>query len=254
MASTFSNIGIELITTGEQSGTWGSTTNTNMQIIDRLTNGIGAITLSGTTHTLSTTTSGSATLSAGQHSVLVFGGSPSGTNTVTISPNNVQHVYFIKNASGESVVLTQGSGGNVTIVNGKSAIVYADGAGAGAEVVDLTNTFLFQPLTRAVAASGTSGTLTPNSDTTDIFNAFALDGATTLDVPSGTPIDGQRLILRLRDDGTARALTWTATSGGYRVIGTTLPSTTTISKLLYVGCVYNSTDSFWDVVAVTTQA
>ena len=254
MASTFSNIGIELITTGEQSGTWGSTTNTNMQIIDRLTNGIGAITLSGTTHTLSTTTSGSATLSDGQYSVLVFGGSPSGTNTVTISPNNVQHVYFIKNASGESVVLTQGSGGNVTIANGKSAIVYADGAGAGAEVVDLTNTFLFQPLTRAVAASGTSGTLTPNSDTTDIFNAFALDGATTLDVPSGTPIDGQRLILRLRDDGTARALTWTTTSGGYRVIGTTLPSTTTISKLLYVGCVYNSTDSFWDVVAVTTQA
>jgi hypothetical protein len=254
MASTFSNIGIELITTGEQSGTWGSTTNTNMQIIDRLTNGIGAITLSGTTHTLSTTTSGSATLSDGQYSVLVFGGSPSGTNTVTISPNNVQHVYFIKNASGESVVLTQGSGGNVTIANGKSAIVYADGAGAGAEVVDLTNTFLFQPLTRAVAASGTSGTLTPNSDTTDIFNAFALDGAVTLAAPSGTPIDGQRIILRLRDDGTARALTWTTTSGGYRVIGTTLPSTTTISKLLYVGCVYNSTDSFWDVVAVTTQA
>ena len=254
MTSTFSNIGIELITTGEQSGTWGSTTNTNLQIIDRLTNGIGAITLSGTTHTLSTTNSGSATLSDGQYSVLVFGGSPSGTNTVTISPNDVQHVYFIKNASGESVVLTQGSGGNVTIANGKSAIVYADGAGAGAEVVDLTNTFLFQPLTRAVAASGTSGTLTPNSDTTDIFNAFALDGTTTLDVPSGTPIDGQRLILRLRDDGTARALTWTTTSGGYRVIGTTLPSTTTISKLLYVGCVYNSTDSFWDVVAVTTQA
>jgi hypothetical protein len=254
MTSTFSNIGIELITTGEQSGTWGSTTNTNLQIIDRLTNGIGAITLSGTTHTLSTTNSGSATLSDGQYSVLVFGGSPSGTNTVTISPNDVQHVYFIKNASGESVVLTQGSGGNVTIANGKSAIVYADGAGAGAEVVDLTNTFLFQPLTRAVAASGTSGTLTPNSDTTDIFNAFALDGATALDVPSGTPIDGQRLILRLRDDGTARALTWTITSGGYRVIGSTLPSTTTISKLLYVGCVYNSTDSFWDVVAVTTQA
>jgi hypothetical protein len=81
-----------------------------------------------------------------------------------------------------------------------------------------------------------------------------LDGAVTLAAPSGTPIDGQRLILRLRDDGTARALTWTTTSGGYRVIGTTLPSTTTISKLLYVGCVYNSTDSFWDVVAVTTQA
>jgi hypothetical protein len=78
--------------------------------------------------------------------VLVFGGSPSGTNTVTISPNDADHVYIVKNNSGQSVVLTQGSGGNVTVANGKSAIVYADGAGAGAEVVDVTNDFDFQPL------------------------------------------------------------------------------------------------------------
>ena len=56
MASTYTaNGGIELIATGEQSGTWGTTTNTNLQIIDRLTNGVGAIALSGTTHTLTTT-------------------------------------------------------------------------------------------------------------------------------------------------------------------------------------------------------
>ena len=107
---------------------------------------------------------------------------------------------------------------------------------------------------RAVAASGTSGTLSPNSDTTDIFNAFGLTGAVTFNVPTGTPVDGQRLVLRLRDSGSDQGLTWTTTSGGYRVIGTTLPSTTTASKLLYVGCIYNSTDSFWDVVAVTTEA
>ena len=81
MASTYtSNGGIELITTGEQSGTWGTTTNTNLNIIDRLTNGIGSITLSGTTHTL-TTSDGS--LSDGQYGLLLFAGSPSGTNTVT---------------------------------------------------------------------------------------------------------------------------------------------------------------------------
>jgi len=140
MASTYTaNGGIELIATGEQSGTWGTTTNTNLSIIDRLTNGVGAITLSGTTHTL-TTSDGS--LSDGQYRVLVFGGSPSGTNTVTISPNDAQHLYFVKNGSGQSVVLTQGSGGNVTVANGKSAIVYADGAGAGAAVVDITSTFV----------------------------------------------------------------------------------------------------------------
>jgi hypothetical protein len=154
MASTFSNTGLELIATGEQSGTWGSTTNTNLQIIDRLTNGVGAISLTGTTHTLTTTNSGSATLSDGQYAVLVFGGTPSGTNTVTISPNSIQHVYIVKNNSGQSVVLTQGSGGNVTVANGKSAIVYADGAGAGAAVVDVTNTFNFQPLTATLTAIG----------------------------------------------------------------------------------------------------
>ena len=138
MASTYSNSGIELIANGEQSGTWGDTTNVNLQIIDRLTNGVGSISLSGTTHTL-TTSDGS--LSDGQYRVLVFGGSPSGTNTVTISPNDATHLYFVRNASGQSVVLTQGSGGNVTIANGDTKIVYTNGAGAGAAVVDITNDF-----------------------------------------------------------------------------------------------------------------
>jgi hypothetical protein len=133
------NGGIELIATGEQSGTWGDTTNTNLQIVDRLTNGVGAISLSGTTHTLTTS---DGTLSDGQFAVLVFGGSPSGTNTVTIAPNDAQHVYVVKNNSGESVVLTQGSGGNVTVADGNSAIVYADGSGSGAAVVDVTSTFV----------------------------------------------------------------------------------------------------------------
>ena len=136
MASTYTvNTGIELITNGEQSGTWGDTTNVNLEIIDRLTNGVGAITLSGTTHTL-TTTDGA--LSEGQFKVLVFGGTPSGTNTVTISPNDQEKQYFVVNNSGESIILTQGSGTSVTIANGATDIVFADGGGAGANVVSLT--------------------------------------------------------------------------------------------------------------------
>ena len=150
MPSTYTtNGGIELIATGEQSGTWGDTTNDNLEIIDRLTNGVGAITLSGTTHTL-TTSDGA--LSDGQYKVLVFGGSPSGTNTVTISPNTGQHLYFVKNGSGESVVLSQGSGTTVTVADGKSVIVYADGGGGSANVVDLTSTFNFQAASATLAA------------------------------------------------------------------------------------------------------
>jgi len=138
MASTYTgNSGIEKPGTGEQSGTWGTTTNTNFDIIDRVLGGVGSISLSGTTHTLTTT---DGTLSDGMYKVLVFGGSPSGTNTVTISPNDQQKLYYAKNDSGQSVVITQGSGSNVTINNGETRIVYADGAGSGAAVVDLTAT------------------------------------------------------------------------------------------------------------------
>jgi hypothetical protein len=107
---------------------------------------------------------------------------------------------------------------------------------------------------RPVDAGSTSGTLTPNGDTTDVFNAFGLTGAITMAAPSGTPVDGQKLMLRFEDNGTGRGITWTTSSGAYRAVGVTLPTTTVASKVTYVGCVYNSTDVFWDVIAVATQA
>lgn len=136
MPSTYTaNSGIELPANGEQSSTWGSTVNDNMNIIDRLTNGVGSITLSGTTHTLTTS---DGTVSDGHYKVLVLGGSPSGTNTVTVSPNNGQHIYIVKNGSGQTATFTQGSGANVSVANNTSKIIYCDGAGSGAAVVDIT--------------------------------------------------------------------------------------------------------------------
>jgi len=136
MPSTYTaNAGIELPANGEQSSTWGNTVNDNMTIIDRLTNGVGAITLSGTTHTLTTS---DGTASDGHYNVLVLGGSPSGTNTVTISPNDAQHVYIVKNGSGQTATFTQGSGANVSVLNGTTKIIYCDGAGSGAVVTDVT--------------------------------------------------------------------------------------------------------------------
>ena len=132
------NSGVEKPATGELSGTWGTTANTNYDILDRAASGVGTIALSGTTHTLTTS---DGTLSDGQYRVLVLGGTPSGTNTITIAPNDAQKLYFVVNSSGQSVVFTQGSGGNVTIANGKTAIIYSDGTGAGATVHDFTATF-----------------------------------------------------------------------------------------------------------------
>ena len=154
MGSTYTdNGGIEKIGLGEQAGAWGTTTNNNFDIVDRLINGVGSISLSGTTHTL-TTSDGS--LSDGMFKVLVLGGSPSGTNTITIEPNNADKLYFVKNASGQSVTFTQGSGANVTILNGFGAIIFADGAGSGAAVTDLTALFTTSQAIDNVVIGGTT--------------------------------------------------------------------------------------------------
>ena len=132
MASTYTdNLGIEKPGSGEQAGTWGTTTNTNFDIIDRAVNGVLSLSLSGTTTTL-TTTDGA--LSDGGHKVLLLAGSPSGTNTITISPNDQDKVYLVKNSSGQTATFTQGSGGNASVLNGETAWVFADGAGSGAQV------------------------------------------------------------------------------------------------------------------------
>jgi len=139
MPSTFTtNTGIEKIGNGEKEGLWGETTNLNFDIVDRALNGVGSITLSGTTHTL-TTLDGA--LSDGQFAVLVFSGSPSGTNTVTIAPNTAEKLYWAKNSTAQNVILSQGSGSTVTLAPGESRAVATDGAGPTASVVDLTSSF-----------------------------------------------------------------------------------------------------------------
>ncbi len=140
MPSTFTqNTGIELIADGEQTGLWGQTTNTNFDIVDRALNGVGFVSLSGTTSYTLTTPSGTfSDTEFGQYAVLVFSGSPGGTATVTIEPATAQKTYSVRNQTDQTVVFTQGSGGNVTVPAGRSAAVYADGGGATAAVVDIS--------------------------------------------------------------------------------------------------------------------
>ena len=102
-----------------------------------------------------------------------------------------------------------------------------------------------------VQETPSTATFTINADeeTTGVLTAMA--SATTIASPTGTPVQGQNLIFRFKDNGTARALTWNAI---FRAIGITLPTTTTANKLLYVGCKYNSTDTKWDVVSLQEEA
>jgi hypothetical protein len=94
-----------------------------------------------------------------------------------------------------------------------------------------------------------------NSDSFDTQAFTALANALTINADAGTPTDGQRTIFRFEDNGTARALTWTTgATKAFRAVGVTLPTTTVVGKVTYVGCIYNTFDSRWDVVAVSQEA
>lgn len=199
MATYTTNSGIKKIATGDESGTWGTSTNTNFDIIDRIAAGVGDITLSGTTHTL-TTSDGSA--SDGQYHVLLLGGSPSGTNTITVAPNDAKRMYFVKNNSGQSAIFSQGSGANVTVANGASAIIYCDGAGSGAAVVDLGASL---PLSGALLAANNlsdvanAGTSRTNLGVAIGSNVLAYDAnlqafVTALTLPTSDGTNGQALV------------------------------------------------------------
>jgi hypothetical protein len=102
-----------------------------------------------------------------------------------------------------------------------------------------------------VTSAASASSLTPDISASDVYAYTALAAGLTINAPTGTPVDGDKLIFRLLDNGTSRALTWNAT---YTVIGVTLPTATTINKTTYVGCIYNANNTRWDVIAVTTQA
>ena len=150
MPSSFTtNFAIEKPATGEQSGTWGTTTNHNFDIFDRLA-GYKSVTVSGATHTLTvrpgTPSSGSSNASDGMYRVVEFkdSGSDLGSDvTLTIAPNTTQAFFIFKNSltADRNIIVTQGSGTNVTVPGtGKVSILFGDGGGSGANVISLSDT------------------------------------------------------------------------------------------------------------------
>jgi cytoskeletal protein CcmA (bactofilin family) len=141
MASTYTaNTGIEKIGSGEQAGTWGTTTNVNFDIIDDSLNGVLSLTISGNT----TLTTSDGAISNGHHRVLLLGGTPSSAFNLTIDPNNQQKWYLVKNSTGQSCTIKQGGGSGTTVVmaTGTAAIIYADGTGANANVGNISTDVL----------------------------------------------------------------------------------------------------------------
>ena len=137
MGTYVNNLRLLEITTGDESGTWGTKTNTNLELIaDAFGSGTEAITTNADTHT---TTIADGAADEGRALFLKYTGTLDSACTITIAPNTVNKLWFIENATSgsQNIIISQGSGANITIGNGKVAAVYTDGAGSGAAVLDV---------------------------------------------------------------------------------------------------------------------
>ena len=124
MASTFSNLGLNLQATGENSGTWGAITNVNLQDIDNAISGVYLLTVTGSTTLAFTTNSSSTTFTdeSGRNKTIILSGSLSAT-TITITVPNIEKDYIIINNSGATAVISSGGSTTVSIGTGSKNIV-----------------------------------------------------------------------------------------------------------------------------------
>jgi hypothetical protein len=173
-------------------------------------------------------------------------------NVSAQSPTTGQTLVYNSSTSlweKNTISLTAGVNGTLPIANGGTGATTL--AGASIATYSGTETLTNKRIDPRVTSAASASSLTPDISVSDVYAYTALAAGLTINAPTGTPLDGDKLIFRLLDNGTSRSLTW---NGTYTVIGVTLPTATTISKTTYVGCIYNANNTRWDVIAVTTQA
>ena len=199
MASTYTPLGVEKMATGENAGTWGTKTNTNLEIIEQFAGGYTtqAVSDSGDT-TLSVTDGGTGATLA--HRVIELTGALTGARNVTI-PIDVQQLYAVKNSTTGSQAVTfkyvTGTGSSVTFTGGdtSSKIVYGTGSGSNPNIVDLgfvttagtqtlTNKTLTSPIIGTSILDTNSNQLALLTATSSAVNEITLANAATGNNPT----------------------------------------------------------------------
>ena len=176
MATYVNNLRLKEITTGDEDGTWGTSTTTNLELIGEAL-GYNTQAAFGSDADATTTVADGATDPARAFYFKVTSGATlTATRTLTSGPNTGSRGMYIENATtgSQSINISQGSGANVTIGSGVTKVVYLDGAGAGAAVVDANANVPFNTTGTVTSVSGTgtvngislSGTVTSSGNIT----------------------------------------------------------------------------------------
>jgi len=193
------------LATGEGSGTWGNTTNTNLELIGEALGYATQQAFGSDADATTTVADGVSDPARAMYYKITSAVSLTTTRTLTIAPNTLSRVMFIENATSgsQSIAISQGSGANVTILTGKTAVVYLDGAGAGAAVVDAmagVDPGVTDTLAEVLTAGNTSGgTDIVMSAGDNITNA---SGDLTLDIAGDIILDAGGSEIRLSKAGT----------------------------------------------------
>jgi hypothetical protein len=169
-------------------------------------------------------------------------------DSMTVVRDSLTDIRSELNGKGNGTVTSiQVVGGTGATVTPTTAVTTSGVYTVTPEVSSATyNTLTNKRITyRTGGAASYTTSVTIAADSVDMFVITAQAGALLFNAPSGTPTQGQMLLIRIKDNGTARALTWNAI---WRSGDVTLPTTTTINKTLYMEFLYNTTDSKWDIV------
>lgn len=165
--------------------------------------------------------------------------------TLTASDTTTIGTNSLTLAGGEVITFTATNALTLTTTGSTSVTLPTSGT---LSTTAGTETFTNKRITKRVGTVANSATPTPDADTNDIYTVTALAQAATFGAPTGTPTNGQSLIIRVLDNGTARALAFNAI---YRFSSDlSAPTTTVLSKTLYIGFIYNSAVPKWDCVAL----
>jgi hypothetical protein len=261
MSSTYSDLKIELIGTGDQSGAWGTTTNVNLgTAIEQAITGSGDVTFADANVTLTLSNVNTSQIARNLRLNLI-GVVTAPRNLILGTGCQIEKQYIINNTLTFDITVQNSIGGtSVVVPAGQSVMVFNTGANIEAAVTGPTGILVgttttqtlsnkrINPRINLVSPGATS--ITPDIASYDQYCVNGLATGTTFNAPIGTPLDGNKLLFRIVDNTTSKVLTWNAI---YTPIGVALPPFTVPSKTLYVGCVYNAYFARWDVVAVITQ-